>query len=444
MKKITILILSLLVFCACSKSFLEEKSNQKLLVPNTLEDFQLLLDNNGVMNRTPGLGQIASDDFYITAAGFTGLDELNRLACTWQLYNTNALISSDWKTSYEQIFYSNIVLDGLATLGDNSDAASMIRGQALFFRAYALFGLLQEFAPIYTEENRIKDAIPVPLQSDITANRHVFKLEDAYGQVIKDLLEAEKKLPKSQDIKTRPSALAALSLLGRVYLVMGNYTESEIYLEKANKDYSKLIDYNSLSATAKRPFPTDFPSGMGNEEWIFYSPFVNYLFLSYSNAEVRVDSDFVKLYIPNDLRKVLYYQDNGDKGYTFKGSYSGSKLSTMFAGLSTDENYLNYAEVLLRNGKRKEAVAVMNRLLKTRFKTGTHVDIEADDAGFTLDYLLSERRKSLIGKGLRWIDMRRLNNDKQYFINARKEINGEIYELKLNDERLQFQLPYNE
>lgn len=438
------LMLSLLVFCACSKDFLEEKSNQKLLVPNTLEDFQLLLDNNGIMNRTPGLGQIASDDFYITAAGFAGLDELNRLACTWQLHNTNALVSSDWKTSYEQIFYSNIVLDGLATLGDNSEAASQIRGQALFFRAYALFGLLQEFAPIYAEENRTKDAIPIPLQSDITAGRPVYKLEDAYGQVINDLLEAEKKLPSKQDIKTRPSALAALSLLGRVYLVMGNYRESEVYLEKAIREYSKLIDYNSLPATAKRPFPTDYPSGPGNDELIFYSPLVNYLFLSYTNAEVRVDGDFVDSYIPNDLRKALYYQDNGNKGYTFKGSYSGSKLSTMFAGLSTDENYLNYAEVLLRNGKRKEAVGVMNRLLKTRFKTGTYVDIKADDAAFTLDYILSERRKSLIGKGLRWIDMRRLNNDNQYFINARKEINGEIYELKMNDERLQFQVPYNE
>lgn len=438
------LMLSLLILCACSKDFLEEKSNQKLLVPNTLEDFQLLLDNNNIMNRTPGLGQIASDDFYITAAGFTGLDELNRLACTWKLHSTNAFISTDWKSPYEQIFYSNIVLDGLSELGDNSEAASQIRGQALFFRAYALFWLLQEFAPIYAEENRTKDAIPIPLQSDITANRPIYKLEDAYNQVINDLLEAEKKLPRSQDIKTRPSALAALSMLGRVYLVMGNYTESEIYLEKANKDYSKLIDYNSLPATAKRPFPTDYPSGTGNEEWIFYSPLVNYLFLSYANAEVRVDNDFVHSYVPTDLRSVLYFQGNGNNEYTFKGSYSGSKLSTMFAGLSTDENYLNYAEVLLRNGKRKEAVAVMNRLLKTRFKTGTYVDIKADDAAFTLDYILSERRKSLIGKGLRWIDMRRLNKDNEYFITAKKEVNGETYELKMNDERLQFQIPYNE
>lgn len=438
------LMFSLLVFCACSKDFLEEKSNQKLLVPNTLEDFQLLLDNNGIMNRTPGLGQIASDDFYITAAGFTGLDELNRLACTWQLHNTNALVSSDWKIPYEQIFYSNIVLDGLATLGDNSEAASQIRGQALFFRAYALFGLLQEFAPIYAEENRTKDAIPIPLQSDITAGRPVYKLEDAYGQVINDLLEAEKKLPSRQDIKTRPSALAALSLLGRVYLVMGYYRESEVYLEKAIREYSKLIDYKSLSVTSKRPFPTDYPSGPGNDELIFYSPLVNYLFLSYSNTEIRVNSEFVDSYIPNDLRKALYFQDNGNNGYSFKGSYSGSKLTTLFAGLSTDENYLNYAEVLLRNGKRKEAVAVMNRLLRTRFKNGTYVDIEEDDANFTLSYILTERRKSLIGKGLRWIDMRRLNNDNQYFINARKEINDEIYELKMNDARLQFQVPYNE
>lgn len=443
MNKIIILIFSLLVLCACSKDFLEVKSNQKLLVPNTLEDFQLLLDNNGVMNKTPGLGQIASDDFYITPAGFESSDESTRLAYTWGLSTHNAIISSDWKTAYEQIFYSNIVLEGLADLADHSATAEQIKGQALFFRAYALFALLQEFAPIYSEENMNKPAIPVPLQSDIAASRPILKLSEAYLQVIDDLLEAEKKLPRMQDIKTRPSAIAALSLLGRIYLLRGNYRESEIYLEKVDKEYSKLIDYNSLSATSKRPFPTDYPAGPGNDEVIFYSPFINYLFLSYGNTQVRVDSGFVESYRSTDLRKTLYFQEQGTNGYTFKGSYSGSKLSSMFAGLSTDENYLNYAEVLLRNGKKQEAIAIMNRLLQTRFQAGTYEDIQ-DNAGFTLDDILIERRKSLIGKGIRWMDMRRLNNDPDHYIKARKMINGEIYELKLNDERLQFQIPYNE
>lgn len=433
------------LFLSCSKDFLEKKSDQKLLIPNTLEDFQLLLDNNGVMNRTPGLGLISSDDFYITEAGFDNLDELNQRAYTWGLHGDLGLINSDWRVPYEQIFYSNIVLHGLAKLGIANNESDQIKGQALFFRAYALFGLLQEFAPPYRRERASEqDAVPVPLNMDITSERPIKKVAEVYRQILEDLMLAEQLLPRTQAIKTRPSAVAALSLSGRVCLLMGNYREAEVHLEKVHSEYRRLIDYNTLSSSASRPFPTDFPTGPGNDEIIFYSPFINYSFLAYTNTQVRVEKRIVDLYAPNDLRKGLYFQDRGNDIYTFKGSYSGSRISTLFAGLSTDENYLNYAEVLLRNGKTERAMQLLEELLVTRYRTGTYSGIQDREETELLSFVLQERQKSLLGKGARWWDIRRFNHDETDMIRVKKSIKGTDYELDINDKRLQFSFPMDE
>lgn len=445
MKKIVMIWVFGFLFFSCSKEFLEKKSDQKLLIPNTLEDFQLLLDNNGVMNRTPGLGLIASDDFYITETGFDNLDEINQRAYTWELNRDLGLTNSDWRVPYEQIFYSNIVLDGLVKLGMANNEGAEIKGQALFFRAYALFGLLQEFAPPYRRERAsLQDAVPVPLGMDITSDRPIKKVAEVYDQILQDLILAEQLLPRTQAIKTRPSAVAALSLLGRVCLLMENYLEAETYLERVHLEYSRLIDYNTLSPTASRPFPTDFPTGPGNDEIIFYSPFINYSFLGYTNTQVRVDKKMVDLYASNDLRRGLYYQDRGDDIYTFKGSYSGSRISTLFAGLSTDENYLNYAEALVRNGKSEKAEQILDELLETRYATETYPGIQREDDMNLLDIVLLERQKSLIGKGARWWDIRRFNHDEQNMINVVKSVKGVDYELELNDERLKFSFPMDE
>lgn len=445
MKKIVMIWMFGFLFFSCSKEFLEKKSDQKLLIPNTLEDFQLLLDNNGVMNRTPGLGLIASDDFYITETGFDNLDEINQRAYTWELNRDLGLTNSDWRVPYEQIFYSNIVLDGLIKLGMANNEGAEIKGQALFFRAYALFGLLQEFAPPYRRERASQqDAVPVPLGMDITSDRPIKKVAEVYDQILQDLILAEQLLPRTQAIKTRPSAVAALSLLGRVCLLMENYLEAETYLERVYLEYSRLIDYNTLVPTASRPFPTDFPTGPGNDEIIFYSPFINYSFLGYTNTQVRVEKRTVDLYAPDDLRRGLYFQDRGDDIYTFKGSYSGSRISTLFAGLSTDENYLNYAEVLVRNGKNERAEQILDELLETRYTTETYPGIQREDDMNLLDVVLLERQKSLIGKGARWWDIRRFNHDEQNMIKVVKSVKGVDYELELNDERLQFSFPMDE
>jgi len=439
-------IFVLLIFCSCSKEFLEKKSDQKLLVPTSLSDFQLLLDNYNVMNKTAGLGMVASDDFYVTNQGYeNGLSEVERSAYIWDLSSVNTLTNSDWDASYEQMFYSNIVLDGLEKF-DQSVEVDQIKGSALFYRSYAYSNLLQIFAvPYRLGKDSSEPTIPFPMRSDINAIREKPTLVQGYQQIIDDLITAKELLPEKVSVQSRPSKNASKSLLARLHFLMGNFVEAESLLRELCSDDSVLLNYNLVDASLNRPFPSPYPVGSGNPEIIFYSPFITYRYLFPTNVEVHVQDELYKSYEENDLRKLLYFRDRGEEVFTFKGSYGGTQRGAdLFAGLSHDENYLNYAESLIRNGKIAEGIDVLNQLLQTRFLDGTFEPYQVSSPNEALDLVLTERRKSLVGKGTRWFDIRRFNSDPEMFIDDQRIVGGTTHKLELNDERVKFEMPLNE
>ena len=51
-----LIILMLVTITSCKKDFLDDKPRTDIIIPETLEDFQQLLDNYIIMNETPQLG----------------------------------------------------------------------------------------------------------------------------------------------------------------------------------------------------------------------------------------------------------------------------------------------------------------------------------------------------------------------------------------------------
>lgn len=148
--------LQILILCGCDREYLEQRPDRKLLVPTTLEDFRMLLDNsNEVMNLSPALPEIASDNFHAVPAALMNLPE-ERNAYTWQprVFENNQL---DWDKPYQQVLYANIVLEGLDGLRDGGRMADDIRGTALFTRAMAHFHVMQQFAPPYRQASAAAD-----------------------------------------------------------------------------------------------------------------------------------------------------------------------------------------------------------------------------------------------------------------------------------------------
>lgn len=440
MKKYSfILIISGLFLVSCEKSFLDKKPDKSLLVPTTLADFQALLDNTAIMNFTPSLQVIAGDEITTTDAGWNAWSSASqRNSYIWSddLYEGGTV--SDWSTPYQQVFYANIVLDGLkneALL--QNETYKQLKGSALFYRAMAFWQLAQMFAqPFDKSTATMSPGIPYPKIPDVSERPGRRTLTYTYDQIIADLQEAESLLPVQASLKSRPSKPAALGLLARVYLSMSNYELAGVYAEASLKLSNKLIDYNSLSTTSSSPFPPTLPNG--NDEVLFHSVIINYNFLS--NALTSVEAGLYKSYTDNDLRKALYFLIQGTVVRRKNGYGSGGS----FSGVATDEVYLIRAECYARQNKTSASMDDLNTLLLTRWKKGTFIPVTAANADDALKKILEERKKELVGRGLRWFDLRRLNMEAQFATTIKHTIKGKDYILMPGDKRYTYPIPDNE
>jgi hypothetical protein len=426
---------------SCQKDFLEAKPDKLLVIPTTLADLQNLLDNAEIMNQAPFLSNIASDDIYTTTAGYNGAQTLVKNSYLWKsdVYQGQAFIG-DWNTPYQCVYYANLILEGAVKL-DPSTAGQKeidrIKGQALFYRSMAFFTLAQEFALAYDKNTADQElGIPVRLSSDVQQRSTRATLKQTYDQIVADLNAAAALLPATTSFHTQPVKAAAFALLARVYLVMGNYQQAQVNADACLNLKNKLLDYNSLTATATRPFPLSFKDK--NDEVIYYHSVLSIAFLSNPSVTL-IDSNLYNSYQPNDLRKTIFFNNKGKGIIVMKGNYTGA--SGLFAGLATDEILLIRAESFARQGKTSEAVNDLNTLLIKRWKTSTFTPITAANSDEALQLILTERRKELVYRNLRWSDLKRLNSDPKTAVTIKRIINGSEYLLLPNDKKYAFPLP---
>jgi hypothetical protein len=443
--QIIILIASVNLLSSCKKDFLDKKPDKALLVPTTLTDFQALLDNSdALMNYVPGLQEVGSDDFYTTNNGWLGLSTvIEKNSYLWKADLLEGNADNGWTYPYQQVFYANVVLDGLKGIKTNSSNISnwnAIKGSALFYRALAFYELAQLYSPPYQPATATQEpGIPLRLSSDVNIKSVRGTLQQTYDQIASDLRTAEGLLPLTVAFKTRPCKAAALGLLARVSQTMQKYDQSLLYATECLQLSNTLIDYNTLNTSATRSFPVALPNG-NNPEIIFYTVLLGY---SYNkSALTSVDSTLYRSYNTNDLRKVLFFKDRGSGIFTFKGSYAGT--SQLFGGLATDEIYLIRAESYARLGNITDAMDDLNTLLNKRYRTGYFASLSAATPEEALGLIITERRKELVDRGLRWTDLRRLNLDTRFAVTLNRVINGQHYTLAANDNRYVFPIPNNE
>jgi len=68
----------------------------------------------------------------------------------------------------------------------------------------------------------------------------------------------------------------------------------------------------------------------------------------------------------------------------------------------------------------------------------------ATSANNALGQILAERRKELCFRGIRWSDLRRLNQDPTYAVTLQRLLNGTTYTLPANDLRYTLLIPLDE
>lgn len=435
--KIILFVFAGAIGVSCKKTWIEEKANKLLDVPTSVKDFQALLDESRTMNdQRPVLGEISSDNYYLTNAMWQALGPDPRNAYTWNkdIYSDQSS-DNNWNLPYKQVFYSNVVLDDIdkVTSGDiGSPAWNNVKGSAYYFRAEGFFNVAQLFTKPYSQASTGELGIPLRLNADPNEVSVRAGLQETYGQILSDLHTAAGYLPVVPQYKQRPSKRAAYAMLSRVYLVMQDYAHALLYADSCLKLYDSLMDYNTLNANASYPIP-----GL-NKEVLFQAALRNDLF----SGKVIVDSNLYNSYDVNDLRQKMFYKTNPNGGMLFVGTYSGNTASPLnfFGGLATDEVYLTRAECYARAGNVDAAMNDLNALMIKRFMTGTFVPFTPGDANEALELILRERRKETPFRGLRWLDLRRLNSEGANIVLTRS-LNNETYTLQPNSPRYVLPIP---
>jgi hypothetical protein len=123
-----------------------------------------------------------------------------------------------------------------------------------------------------------------------------------------------------------------------------------------------------------------------------------------------------------------------------KSSYSAT--SYLFSGVALDEIYLIKSECLARAGHLTAALENVNILLRNRYKPGTFTPLKATTTQEALQIILTERRKELPFRNIRWTDLRRLNKEGRN-IRLARIIFGQQYELEPNSPRYVLPIPFD-
>ncbi|HMU47860.1 MAG TPA: RagB/SusD family nutrient uptake outer membrane protein [Chitinophagaceae bacterium] len=445
--RLLIIFSSIIILLSSCKKYLDKKPEDKLQIPTTLSDFQALLDYPDVVepSSSPGVLDLGCDDYYLSYSAYQALSPVPYNCYTWETDIWNGDISSDWNILYSIIYVSNVVLEGLENFKvDNPTEQAKwndIYAQALFVRAIQHYYLEETFGQPFTPSTANTDlGIPLKISSELNGNVRRSTVQDVYKQITTDLLEAVKFLPNTSVATSRPSKAAGFALLARVYLSMQDYSKAGAYADSSLTIKNYLYDYNLISnpTTNTNPFSGFRPPNDLNFEVLYPSVQISYGVLRLSTT--NIDSNLYNSYNSNDLRKRVYFRSSTPNWY-FKGNYSGTSFR-QFSGPATDEMYLTRAESYARSGNKDAALADLNTLLKKRWSNSVqYIDVTAGTADEALAKILAERRKELIFRGMRWIDLRRLNQDPRFAVTLIRKLNGQTFTLPPNDKKYTYPIP---
>jgi len=433
-----ITISTLLIAFAGCKKYLEQKPVSGVDTPDTLPELQGLLDRYNRLNITdPGADEISSDDYYLTTADWQAQNEQHRRMYTWEKDNLFPIPSNDWSSPYSSLYYANTVLeaiDKIEPLPTTITEWNNIKGQAYFWRARIFFRITNIWSLAYDKSTAATDlGIPLRLTTDFNAPSKRNSCQETYTQIINDLKNALQLLTDVPKAVTRPSKPAASGLLARVYLSMREYDSCYKYADIALSYKNTLLNYNNSPEVKPS---ASFPFQPFNTEVIFYS-LVNTPSILL-NARAKVDSSLYRSFDANDLRKSLFFRNNNNGTYGFKGGYDGN--NGLFTGICTDELYLMRAEMHARAERLNDAAADLNKLLVTRWKQGTYQPYIFNNKQEALQIILTERRKQLQMRCLRWMDIKRLNKE-GFNISLRRNISSQEYVLVPNSPRFALPIP---
>lgn len=354
----------------------------------------------------------------------------------------NAGVLDLWRGPWPGILMANTVISIAPQLDIDEDKKSRSLGEAYFLRAHYYFVLTRFFGDV--------PLITQPGSSDTDLMPKRVSKELIYNQIISDLEMAVSLLPPKSSYAAsdigRASKGAALGILAKVYLTIGNYSKVvELTSQVEGLGYSLNSDYgenfnpnkeNSNESIFEVQFASnggfDFWSDENQSSWAstFMGPRGSGM-VAGGYGWNQPTQEFIDNYETGDKRKditVFYEGSPNFSGFIYSKSYSltGYNVRKFLVPIEVSSSYdnsplnfpvLRFSDILLMKaealnelGNTSEAEVPLN---KVRNRAGlNNITIGLDQETFR-SAVLKERRIELAFEGQRWFDLIRVN-DGQY------------------------------
>jgi len=366
-----------------------------------------------------------------------------------QELNNSGTGTGQWAVHYNIINRCNLIIDAVDNniIADVTEAkAKLFKGEALFLRGWAYFGLITAYGYQPGKEvNGWKEGVPIVLKgtkavTDVTYPARNSNVE-VYAQIKKDLADAASILDNtSRPEKGYASKAAAEALLSRVHL----YTDQ---WQDVITTASNVLNTTTINGKATRVETTgaglvsNWRSFKDKSESIFDIVFaanenlgtgsLQAWFTIYpkpvnstcngnptraSFADLFVPTSLLNLYEATDIRKTALiegpYCKLGQSDLFFSNKFSGTGGTFGLDNVTiirTSEILLNRAEAYARTNQPDKAIADVN-VIRTRAGL-TALDHTVLSQQQVIDEVLLQRRLELAFEGHRWYDLIRLQKD---------------------------------
>ena len=307
---------ALVALTTSCEGFLDGKPSKSILVPESVVEFEAILDNYDRLNSTAPLPFNFSDDYWTTDSNWLRFDPWQQRAYAWssEPYLLEE-IPLDYFTLYRRIFMANVVLENLD--GDNGwkqQDIDRLRGKALFYRASGYFELALLFLAHPSADGQESETmIPLKTSSRFDTVDGWMNASQAFELILGDLETALPLLPEKTALPTQPSRYGGYALLARIYLYLGDYGKAAKSAEQILGGSFELMDYSELNKDLA------FPVSGFNSEVVLFSFMVSQTMVSSDNVAF-VDSILVESYDTSDYRNRLLFLNTAGH-HSFKGNY---------------------------------------------------------------------------------------------------------------------------
>jgi hypothetical protein len=441
------------MFGGCSEDFLETKSTQ------SIDEALVFIDTKNAMLAVNGLHKLMWSNSLSTTAPRGGFEMLmvwmDMLGEDLVYTYANAQYQSEakWVTHRNYTgsghllhFFSvlnyfasnaNMIMDNIDNATGPENEKNNIKGQAMFYRAFGYFYLVQLWAERYRAEGNNTQPGVVLRNDHSVGPKARSSVEEVYQLINDDLDEAIGYLAATtvqRPNKTHINVHLARGLKARVLLAQGKWAEAAEMAKLVVEQSGAKLQDDTYTTTANRF------SDQTNTEWLWGAKKVEdqmaslrsfHEYMSNQNASYNGNTPraiYNLLYnriSETDVRKGIWFPNAADKSsqprpaYSIGGSarvahYMANKyLITSTADKANDVPFMRLPEMMLimaegyaRAGRDADAQNALYPLARHRDPQY----VKSTKAGTELiDEVMFQRRIELWGEGFRFTDLKRLN-----------------------------------